>query len=100
MRLNEHTYHSQYDLLTDFFAYRAFRSLIYLLEKEDVKVKKFVSVGSGCGIDVLGAINILGVQKIIALDIHPRVLPLIQANIVVNLDKKVSLELESNHHGV
>jgi len=96
VRLNEHTYRPQYDLSNDWlsFAYRAFRSLRYLLEKEDMEVKKFVSVGSGCGIDVLGAINILGVQKIIALDIHPRVLPLIQANVVANLDKKVSLELE------
>ncbi|MCW1930077.1 MAG: hypothetical protein KIH62_002050 [Candidatus Kerfeldbacteria bacterium] len=89
--VNEHTYEVDLEHPSDnwlYPAFRAFQELNYRLTAEHKTPHTFTTLGTGPGIDAIGAVQILRPEEIIITDIHPEVLMLAQQNIEKNVDIK------------
>lgn len=79
---NEHTYEVQ-QASEDNWLYAAFRSFQRLKNR----VEGFATIGTGPGLDAMGAWHIFHPKFTVMTDIHPGVLPLAARNFVENVDK-------------
>lgn len=87
VEVNEHTYEVDTKHVTDnwlYPAFRAFQELNYRLTAEHKIPNTFVTIGTGPGIDAIGAAYILQPKQLIITDIHPEVLALAQKNVAFN----------------
>lgn len=81
--VNEHSYEVDLEDAKNNWLYPAFLGFTELcarLQKEGKRVDTFVTVGTGPGIDAIGAFEILYPRTVIMTDVHPDVLPLAQKN--------------------
>lgn len=53
----------------------------------------FLSIGTGCGLDALGAVEILGASMIAVTDVFPDIVAAARANIAANLAKDTTIAL-------
>jgi hypothetical protein len=58
-----------------------------------VQRHSFLSIGTGCGLDALGAIEILGASMIAVTDVFPDIVAAARANIVANLARDTTIAL-------
>lgn len=81
---NQHSYGPRREIRGDWleFTFAAFR---IIRETGCFPVDTFVTVGTGVGLDAIGAAHILQPQLIVALDIHERVAELAHRNIAHNV---------------
>ncbi len=96
IRVTEHTYevdpkHPKHNWL--YPAFRAFQRLEDRRHKEGKKLETFVTIGSGQGLDAIGAYHIFHPKKIILTDIHPQVVPIVKQNFLAAVaDPAVQLD--------
>jgi len=84
----EHTYEVDPSSPKDNWLYPAFEGFKKLRQKlaaGNKTVGTFVAIGSGQGIDAIGAYHILHPKNIIITDIHPEVVPVAQRNFLENV---------------
>lgn len=65
-------------------AFLGFKKLKEKLNSENKKVKTFATIGTGQGIDAVGAQYAFNAQEIILTDIHPKVVSVAQQNFINN----------------
>ncbi len=70
--------------------YPAFRSFQRLRE-EGFYPSTFATVGTGPGLDAIGAAHLLRPSRIIATDLHPKVIPVALRNIRANIDHRTEV---------
>ncbi len=94
IRTSKHTYEVDARHPQDNWLYPAFRGFEVLkkqLGAEGKVVKTFVAIGTGQGVDAVGAYHILRPQRMVVSDIHPAVLPIAQHNILNNTRRSLKL---------
>ena len=69
-------------------AFKGFEQLYQKLKKEKKANKIFVTIGTGQGLDAIGAYYILNPTKIIMTDIHPKVIPIAKQNFLQNIGER------------
>ncbi len=87
IRTTEHTYEIDARHPKDNWLYPAFRGFQCLrkeLKEEGKRVKVFVTIGTGQGVDATGAYYILRPQRMIITDIHAGVISIARQNLVNN----------------
>lgn len=72
-------------------AFRGFQILNMRLRQEGRRVETFASIGTGQGVDAIGAYSIFRPRHIILTDIHPAVISVAQENVLKNVPKAVRL---------
>ncbi|OGH87829.1 MAG: hypothetical protein A3J93_05360 [Candidatus Magasanikbacteria bacterium RIFOXYC2_FULL_42_28] len=66
-------------------AFRGFQNLSTRLTKENKPTDTFVAIGTGQGLDAVGAYHILKPKNIIITDLHPAVVPITEKNFYQNI---------------
>lgn len=88
-RFNEHTYEFDPDIKNNWLyaAFKGFQVLGDRLASEGKSADTFVAVGTGSGLDAIGASHIFQPNAVVLTDIHPRVVPLAEQNAKGNILK-------------
>lgn len=91
IEMNEHTYGMDMEQPENNWLYPAFRGFQECqkrLGQEHQRVETFTTIGTGSGIDAIGAYEIFRPHRVIMTDIHPDVLPLAAKNFSLNTEKE------------
>ncbi|MBI5798595.1 MAG: hypothetical protein HZB10_01545 [Candidatus Yonathbacteria bacterium] len=72
-------------------AFRAFQILQKQLQKEGRRVRAFTTIGTGQGVDAIGAYFIFRPRQIILIDIHPNVIVTAEENVLDNTASTVRI---------
>ncbi len=89
----EHTYEVNAVKPKNNWLYPAFKGFLKLRKKLPCgksSTLTFASIGTGQGIDAIGAYHIFHPKKIIITDIHPEVIPIAKNNFLKNTDHKTN----------
>lgn len=73
-------------------AFVGFKKLKQKLIEENKDTACFVTIGSGQGLDAIGAHHLLQPTKIVLTDVHPAVIPIAKHNYLKNIKNKTDLE--------
>jgi methylase of polypeptide subunit release factors len=97
--LSSHSYFPRIDdLQSDWVAHVAAPAFkLYRSQGGDVPVNSFCSIGTGSGLDVLSAVEILGATRVGLTDVHEEVVATAVNNIVQNTLASHKLEIESGY---
>ncbi len=99
VRVTSHTYADFQDAAKaeDSWLYLAFRAFQNYGSVHPVywrkEVKTFATIGTGSGVDAIGAHAILQPEKIVLADIHPEVIPVAEQNVKTNLSGEAHSEI-------
>ncbi|MEK7623652.1 MAG: hypothetical protein AAB408_03210 [Patescibacteria group bacterium] len=88
VHINEHTYDFDEHAPKNHWLYAAFLGF-QEYQKRYGNVSSFASIGTGAGIDAIGAYEIFHPQKIFLTDIHPQIPPIAQKNVEANVPEHV-----------
>lgn len=88
--ITEAAYEFYPDHPKDYWLYVAFLGFQKYAKKHG-KISSFASIGTGAGIDAIGAYEIFKPKKIIVTDIHPRLPALAKRNITKNIPSNVEM---------
>lgn len=82
VQTNHHTYEFDPEPRNNWLyaAFQGFQQLQDLLLKEGKQVQTFATIGTGSGVDAIGAHAIFHPQQLILTDIHPLVIPVARQN--------------------
>jgi methylase of polypeptide subunit release factors len=95
--LSSHSYYPRIDdLQSDWVAHVAVPAFkLIRRQRNDVSIDSFCSIGTGSGLDVLSAIEILGATRVGLTDVHEEVVSTAAANILQNHLSSQPLVIES-----
>lgn len=88
--ITEHLYEFYPDRPKDYWLYVAFLGF-QKYAKEHNKISSFASIGTGAGIDAIGAYEIFKPKQIIVTDIHPEIPAIAEKNIKDNIPSDVDV---------
>lgn len=89
-KFNEHTYEYDPSFKDNwvFFALKGFQNLQRLIEAEGNAVHTFATIGTGAGLDAIGAQAIFHPKTMILTDVHPDVLSVARENVTPFTNKQ------------
>jgi hypothetical protein len=99
IKLTDHCYQPRIDdLESDWVAHVAVPAFkVYRQQRDGAAVESFCSIGTGSGLDVLAAVEILGAVRVGLTDVHEDVVATAAGNIARNQNPRHALTIESGH---